>query len=212
MLIKNIYLKAFSKAAVALFILLIMSMQTQAQQVEISSGAGYFIGGNVKTYYGEVDLGNNINYGLSLDYYVNDNTFFEVFWFLNAARANYNAYGTDQFTDEFDMNTNYIQLGVGKEANPEGKWRPFGLVSAGTTIFGSEISGSVWRISFGLTGGLKYFFSDSFGLRAQGRFLVPMYFDDYAIWCKGSGCSYGVSAGSSVIQWHFSLGLILAIL
>ncbi len=212
MFLNKFFLPVILRRFAVFVAMLFASLQTQAQQVEISSGAGYFIGGNVKTYYGEVDLGNNFNYGLSLDYFVNDNTFFEVFWFLNAAKATFIPYANGQFTDEFDLNTNYIQLGVGKEANPEGKWRPFGLVSAGTTIFGSDIGGTVWRLSFGLTGGLKYFFSDSFGLRAQTRFLVPMYFDDYAIWCKGSDCSYGVSAGTTVIQWHFSLGLIIAIL
>ena len=212
MFIKKFFLPVILRTFVVSIIMLIASLQLQAQQFEISSSAGYFIGGNVETYYGEVNLGNNFNYGLSLDYFLNKSTFFEVFWFLNAAKATFNPYLTSQFNEELDLNTNYIQLGIGKEINPEGRWRPFGLVSAGTAIFGSDIGGTVWRISFGLTGGLKYFFSDTFGLRAQSRFLVPMYFDDYAIWCKGSGCSYGVSAGTAVIQWHFSLGLIIAFL
>lgn len=203
---KTIYRRTIKALALSLFFLFSFST-IQAQELEITPTVGYFWGGHVRTYYGEIELGNDMNYGLTIDYSTAPGTQFEISWFISQAKASYFEYGYDFGTDERDLTTNYIHLGVTQEMNYGEAFRPFGTFTLGTTIFDTEENYAVWRFSMALGAGMKYYFNERIGLRAQGRFLLPMYFGGGYYGYYG----YGVSTSSAVAQWDVSGGLIIVI-
>ena len=88
-------------------------------------------------------------------------------------------------------------------------------MSAGVTVFnpgyikseGFEQGydpGSRTKFSFGFTGGIKYFFTERIGVRAQAQLLIPL---------EWGGVYYGYggsvyTSGGSLLQLNFTGGLI----
>lgn len=208
---KNSFLSKSIKGLALSMLFLFSVASTQAQELEITPQVGYFWAGKLRTYYGELRLGEGVNYGLTLNYSVAPGTLFEATWFISKTDVNYYEYGFNDFTDNFSLNTNYIHIGVVQEMNYGEAFRPYGVFTAGTTIFSPENYNSYWQFSLGLGGGLKYYISDRFGLRVQGRFLLPVYFRGGGLWCGTGGCGYGLSAGTAIAQGDVSAGLVIVL-
>ena len=152
-----------------------------------------------------------MSYGLTGDMSVAPGTLFEISWFINSSDATYYEYGYFDYLDNFKLTTNYIHLGIVQEMNYGESFRPYGLFSMGTTIFSSKEYYDVWRFSLGIGGGLKYYFSDTFGLKFQGTFLLPVYFNGGGIYCGTGGCGYGIYSGTAVAQGDVKLGLVIVL-
>ncbi len=189
--------------------------QAMAQELEITPFAGYMWGGNLRVYTGELRAGDGPNYGLALNYSLTPGTQLEGFWFIQSAKMKFIEYGLyENETSVFDLNTNYIHVGILREMNDGQVVRPFGTFSMGTTIFNSKDSfySSIWRFSVGLGAGAKFYFSDRFGFRLQGRLLLPIYFSGAGVWCGTSGnCNYGISSATIIAQGDISAGFIIVI-
>ncbi len=208
---KNTFLYRSLKG-IALSLLFMFSVSSaQAQELEITPTVGYFWGGKLRTYYGELRLGEGMNYGLTVDYSVAPGTLFEAFWTINTSEVNYYEYGFKDFTDKFNITTNYIHLGVVQEMNYGEAFRPYGVFTMGTTIFSPERYSTVWQFSLGLGGGLKYYISDRIGIKVQGRLLLPVYFRGGGVWCGTGGCGYGLSAGTAIAQGDVTAGLVIVL-
>ena len=56
-------------------------------------------------------------------------------------------------------------------------------------------------------------FTDKIGIRAQGRFLIPITFSGAGMYCGigtgGSGCSIGTSGWGTILQGDISGGLVI---
>ena len=206
----SIFSKAFKGLALAI-LFIFSSTSTQAQELEIAPTVGYFWGGKLRTYYGELRLGEGMNYGLSMNYSVAPGTLFEAFWTISSTDVNYFEYGFNEFTDQFKINTNYIHIGVVQEMNYGEAFRPYGVFTFGTTIFSPEKYGTYWQFSLGLGGGLKFYASDRIGFKVQGRFLLPIYFRGGGLWCGTGGCGYGLSAGTAIAQGDVTAGLVIVL-
>ena len=87
--------------------------------------------------------------------------------------------------------------------------RPFAGLSAGWSTWNPEDSlfDSHTTFTLGITGGLKYFFSDRIGLRIQTQLLMPI---NYGGFYAGGGGS-GVAVSGSILQLNFSGGLIIGL-
>ena len=192
-----------------LFLFSVVSMQ--AQGLELTPQVGYFWAGKLRTYNGELRLGDAMNYGLAVNYSTNPGTYFQIDWFISNTVADYYRYGYNDVQEEIKLTTNYIQVGVIQEMNYGSALRPFGLFTMGTTISSPENYYTNWLFSLGIGGGLKAYVSDRIGLRLQGRFLLPVYFNGGGVWCGTGGCGYGISTGTAIAQGDVSLGLIFVI-
>lgn len=191
----------------ALGILFLFSASTtQAQELELTPTVGYFWAGTFRTYSYDYKLGQGMNWGLTIDYSTAAGTMFEVFWTMSITDAERYLYGNNDSDRDFKLTTNYIQVGVLQEMNYGGAFRPFGVFTLGTTIFSPEDDGAYWQFSLGLGGGLKYYISDRIGIRAQGRFLLPVYWGGGAYYYGGSYYS-----STAIAQGDVSLGLIFVI-
>ena len=188
------------------FLFLFSVINTHAQQLEIAPTVGYFWAGTFRTYNYDYKLGQGMNWGLTADFLISPGTLFEAFWTMSITDGERLTYGYAEASKDFKITTNYIQVGVVQEMNYGEAFRPYGVFTMGTTIFSPENDGAYWQFSLGLGGGLKYYFSDAIGIRAQGRFLLPIYW-------RGGGYYYGstYTSGTAIAQGDVSLGLVFVL-
>ena len=84
--------------------------------------------------------------------------------------------------------------------------RPFlGLFAGWSTWNPEEVRyQSITTFTMGVTGGLKYFFTDRIGLRIQTQLLLPINWGGFYLGSGGS-CLY---ASGSILQFNITGGLI----
>ncbi len=193
------------KAIALSFLFLFSAASTQAQELEVTPTVGYFWGGTFRTYDGDLKLGSGMNWGLTVDYSISPVTLVAAWWTMSRTEGTFNRYLGE--SENFNLTTNYIQLGVVQEMNYGEAFRPYGVFTMGTTIFSPEDRGSYWQFSLGLGGGLKYYISDKIGIRAQGRLLLPVYFSGGGYW--GGYGTYG--SASAIAQGDVTLGLVFVL-
>lgn len=153
------------------------------------------------------------NYGAGLGY----NTPFGIVAELSYMRFTSEIYqdgGIVEVVERQPINVEYYQLGIMKPLMEGETFVPYGLFSLGASRFNPpDLPEDAWR--FAITGGLgiKYFFTDAVGIKAQARLLLPLYFAGLGFGCGigtgGSGCGGGAGFGSEIIQGDFTGGVVL---
>lgn len=109
----------------------------------------------------------------------------------------------------------YYQLGMQKPLMEGSTFVPYGAFSLGATRFHrpESTADDSWRFSITAGLGMKYFFTDAFGIRAQARLLMPLYFNGTYLGCGigtgGASCGGGAAFGSEIIQGDFTGGVVL---
>ncbi|WP_020529444.1 outer membrane protein [Flexithrix dorotheae] len=183
------------------------------KRIELTPTYGYQFGGKANYVEGSIKLQDAANYGGILSVEADYGVLAELSYSYMETRGNFIPYRGNIDPRQFDLNVQYFQLGAVKELM-EDDFRPFGLFSLGATYFNPKNNDieDVWRFSITLGGGIKYFISEKIGIRAQGRLLLPMYFNGVGGYCGigtgGSGCGLGVSTAVPLVQGDFSGGLI----
>jgi hypothetical protein len=180
-----------------------------AQQVEITPQFGYQIGAKYNYYNGYLKLTDSEQYGLTLNFPMNNHGLqADVFWVMqNAAVRIKDRYDFPRETELSEVSVNHFQFGFIQVWQNQDV-QPFAGLSAGFTVFSPEDSfyDSNTRFSIGMTGGIKYFFTDAIGMRLQTQLLIPIEWGGVYIYPGGSS----VQAGGSILQLNFSGGLIFA--
>jgi hypothetical protein len=105
--------------------------------------------------------------------------------------------------DQYHVNILYH---FGEEGD---KWRPYMLAGVGGTTLRPDGPASKTRFSFGVGGGIKRYFTNRLGLRAQIHY-VPTYINSttQGLWCGPYGC-YVLDKSNYLKQVEFSGGLII---
>lgn len=189
--------------------LLLTGISVEAQKLEITPQYGYQVGSKWNYYGGYVKLKSSDHYGFTLDFSLSDNLQAEFFWAQqNSTVAVKDVILYPREEDVTDARVDHFQFGV---INTFGysDAKPFVGMSAGWSTFSPDENDFRSNTSFtlGLSGGLKYFFSDRIGLRLQGQLLMPVQWGGFYIGTGGTG----ISTGGSILQLNFSGGLIIAI-
>jgi hypothetical protein len=126
----------------------------------------------------------------------------------------YRSYVVEYPTTNFNVNINYFQIGAIKDMEIQTDFYGYGGLTLGAAYYNTTHEGisDVWRFAFGLQAGLKYFFSETVGLRLQGRMLFPVYSSGGGMYCGigtgGSGCGLSYGGSSIVLQGDITLGVI----
>jgi len=190
---------------------------SRAQKVEVTPFVGYQFGGEVPVRDGNLRIGDDMNYGLSLDVTVRRN---------GQVQASYTRSDTQLFFDEYrvgkraiyDVSVNYWQVGGLYRFNPTATVRPFLSLTLGATHFGvgDKLDPAVRNLSSDtffsmvLGGGVKIFPSQRIGVRLQGHLYSTILDSSSGFWCSfPGGCGVGLS-GWSVFQGDVSAGLTVA--
>ncbi len=194
---------------IVMAIALALTQTINAQKVEITPQYGYQVGAKYNYYGGYVKLKSADQYGLTFGVNATDDITVEFMW----AQQNSNIRIKDfQFypreTALTDVVVNHYQIGA-IHMFGYSEARPFLGLSAGWSTFNPDIDlyDSTTTFTLGLSGGLKYFFTDRIGIRIQSQLLMPVSWGGVYI-SSGGG---GVSAGGSILQLNFSGGLIIGL-
>ena len=190
-------------------IIMALTEAVYAQKVEITPQYGYQIGAKYNYYGGYVKLKDSDQYGLTFGINATDDITVEFMW---AQQNSEIAVQDFQFfpkeTDLTDVVVNHYQFGA-IHMFGYSEARPFFGLSAGWSTFNpdGEIYDGTTTFTLGISGGLKYFFTDRIGVRIQSQLLMPVSWG--GVYVGGGGG--GVSAGGSVLQLNFSGGLIIGL-
>lgn len=204
------------KKTFLLFSLILGFVFTVNAQLEVTPMGGYFWGGKVKFYEGEINMHDGGNFGIIAGAPTMKGNFVELSYSFTGSTAEFRPYssfsGYDRVTA--DLNTHYILLGTYQQIETGGKVVPFIGINLGATIFDYDYPNStnLWRFAMGIGGGIKYYISDKIGIRIQGRFLMPMYFAGMGFYAGigtgGASTGLSMNAGAIAYQGDVSGGLI----
>ena len=190
-------------------ILLAVTHSIYAQKIEITPQYGYQLGAKYNYYGGYLKLKSSDQYGLTFGVNATDDITVEFMW----AQQNTNIRIKDfqfapQETDLTDVVVNHYQIGA-MHMFGYSEARPFIGLSAGWSTFNPEmeIYNGTTTFTLGVSGGLKYFFTDRIGIRIQSQLLMPVSWG--GVYVGGGGG--GVTAGGSILQLNFSGGLIIGL-
>ena len=200
---------------VTLFTLLALApsaLIAQSPRFELTPQVGYMMGWSVSYPLGSVDIKDAISYGGILGIRQGFGNLIELQYTYSSSDVSLKTYtGTGSTDDLGAMATHYIQVGGVRELK-EGSVRPFGMGSLGLTIFDPESTtyDSDTRFSFAAGGGIKlYSKSERIGFRLQGRFIFNFLSGGMAMGCGSGGCG-GAAAGTALVQFEPSAGLVIA--
>jgi opacity protein-like surface antigen len=197
---------------VILGILSMVSVATESmgQQFEITPFAGYRFGGDFQdssTGFG-LDIDDSESYGVVLGFNTSPNTQVELMYSHQPTKLK--PTGLFAPTSLTDLDVDYFHFGGTYIWDHKRDLRPFIQASVGVTHLDPNRASlsSENRFSFGIGGGVKYFFTKHLGLRLDGRALGTVLNSNSAIFCSG-GCTISVQ-GSTLWQFEGSLGVIFA--
>jgi len=181
-------------------------------QTEIFGFAGYMTYSSMAVREGDLQFDDGPNYGFGIDVAIQRGVFVELNYTHNQTSVRlkrFNGFNEDLF----DMNTHYFQIGAQYEfrKSPKQKAFPYTLATLGATLFDAKDPSLTdeWRFSVAFGVGGKFYLSDKIGLRLQTRLLMPLTFSGGGMWCGTGGCSAGVGAWASVVQFDFTVGVFI---
>lgn len=187
---------------------LFIAFISYAQKIEITPQYGYQIGAKYNYYNGYIKLTDSDQYGLTVGAPINDDVQLEFMWVQqNASIRIADAILFPRETEITDITVNHYQIGAIHTFGYD-QAKPFFGLSAGWSTFNPDDSQYISNTKFtiGISGGLKYFFTDNIGIRLQSQLLMPI--DWGGVYFGGGGS--GVTVGGTILQLNFSGGLIFA--
>ncbi len=180
-----------------------------AQKVEITPQYGYQVGAKYNYYGGYLKLKSSDQYGLTFGINATDDVTIEFMWAQQNSDVRIKDFQfAPQETELTDVVVNHYQIGA-IHMFGYSEARPFIGLSAGWSTFNPDLNlyDGTTTFTLGVSGGLKYFFTDRIGIRIQSQLLMPVGWG--GVYVGGGGG--GVTAGGSILQLNFSGGLIIGL-
>lgn len=190
-------------------LLVLFTVDTQAQKVEITPQYGYQVGAKYNYYGGYLKLKSSDQYGLTFGVNATDDVTVEFMWAQQNTEIRIQDFQFfPQETELTDVVVNHYQIGA-IHMFGYGDARPYAGLSAGWSTFKPEenLYNDTTTFTLGISGGLKYFFTERIGVRIQSQLLMPISWG--GVYVGGGGG--GVTAGGSILQLNFSAGLIIGL-
>jgi hypothetical protein len=198
-------------------------MLSQEKGIEIGGTYSYMWAGTYHLYYGEIQMEDGSQWGGFASFSLRPDTKLELSYLNSQSNATYYAYSyiPQDYPQLNNVKTpvtiQYFQLGSIYQLD-KGKAAPFFGVYAGAAYFkptgtapqGITYSGQ-WNFAMSFAGGVKIYASDKFGIRLQGRLLLPIYFTGGSMYVGTGGAGVAVGAGIPVVQGDVGVGVFLRI-
>lgn len=164
----------------------------------------------------KIALNSSISYGITAGMNFGDLFGAEFLWNQQRTKAVGKLQGGGEFSEKFDVSNNQYHGNFLFYFKPlDSKWRPYALVGLGATnISGSsDVSGtsdSITKFSYGLGGGIKYYFTDRIGIRAQARYAPTyLYTSNGGLWCNWWGYCWVVGNDHYLNQGDITIGMTI---
>lgn len=184
-------------------------------QIEINAYGGWVPAANTMYSYNgyRLRIDGAANYGIGLGYETPYGIVGELSYMRFSSEISQDG-GVQEIVERQPIDVEYYQLGVQKPFMEGDTFVPYGLFSLGASRFNpTEQSEDYWRFAINLGLGMKYFFTETIGIKIQARLLMPLYFGGAGFGCSvgtgGSGCGTGAYFGSEIIQGDFTGGVVL---
>jgi len=187
--------------------LVLASANPLAAEVEVTPFVGYQLGGGFDTREGDLNIDPNANLGLVLSLRTRHDGLVEFLYIRQATTMELE--GTPDSGDLFDLTVEYLHVGGLWEIETDRK-RPFLGLTVGGTRLDPRTAGvdDEWAFSAGISGGLKYFFTERLGVRVEGRALLSFFSSSGIVFCGFPPGQCGLSvSGSNFAQLDFLAGL-----
>ena len=196
-----------------LFIVLfaVISSNIFAQnKIDIIPFYGWQMNGKVKFHQGELKTDDNPLFGVAMDVYIAPDMAVRLMYSRTETDSHFRNYpGYPGFDDkDFKLANEYYQVGAIKTM-VKGNIEPYGVFTLGAArYYEKDLSESLWRFSLTAGLGVKILLTERVGIKLEGDFMMPMYFQGVGFYF-GSGGS-GLTAYSSVpmLQGNFNAGLV----
>lgn len=196
---------------ITVIILSLLICSTNYSQVELNVQAGYLLISNIPTNEGDINIKDNPDYGLGLKFNIERELNAEVSWSMQSSSADLRTFRGEKIFLT-DVTIHHFLAGAVYEP-VYGKVRPIGIISVGATLFHpskKEFENALrFTIALGLGG--KFYLSDRFGIRLQGRLILPMQFYGGSIWCGTGGCGTYLGSWTPFVQGDFSGGIFVRV-
>ena len=187
--------------------LLLLAEVSLAAEVEVTPFLGYHTGGGFDTSEGDLTVDPAANFGLVLSLRTRHDGLVELLYSRQPSMLK--ADGLPESGDLFDLSVEYLHFGGLWEIQTD-RMRPILGLSVGGTRLNPGESGidDEWAFSAGISGGVKYFFTDRLAIRLEGRGLISFFDSSGAIFCgfPPGQCVIAVE-GSSFLQIGALAGL-----
>ena len=179
-------------------------------QAEVFGFGGYMMTTRVPVRNGDLQVKDVPNYGAGVDFQIERGLQLEILWISQETHLKLKKYLSGLTEDLFDMNTHYFQLGAVYEMGRK-KARPFFAFTVGATLFDAKDAtrSDEWLASVTFGGGGKFDISKSFGIRVQGRILLPLIFSGGSIWVGTGGAGVGVGSWTPFVQFDLTAGVYI---
>jgi len=168
-----------------------------AAEVELTPFVGYQFGGGFQTREGDLNIDPNANLGLVASVRTRHDGLIEFLYSRQATTLEFE--GILETGDVFDLTVEYFHFGGLWEIRTDRR-RPFLGLTLGATRLDPGASGldDEWAFSAGISGGLKYFFTDRLALRVEGRGLLSFFNSGGSFLCgfPPGQCGFVISSSS----------------
>lgn len=191
-----------------------------AHAIEISPFAGLFWSTRVNTSSGPVYLDPTWDVGATLGFPLDGKSTLEILYLYARPQARFVSTDlTVPSSPAFPVTTQYVQVG-GTASLGSGVVEPHLSGGLGVAWFHPSTFDSAdpqalrpadtFTFSFFLGLGARWWISEVVGLRAEARFLMPVYFSSGAFLSGPNGAALVVNAGVPIVQGDLTLSLVIA--
>lgn len=194
---------------ISFIIAILFTTSLLAQKLEITPQYGYQLGAKYNYYRGYVKLDDSDQYGVTVGVNAGDDITLEFMWAQQNSKVSVKDYiGYPIETELSDIKVDHYQIGAIYMFDDD-QLRPFVGLSGGWSTWNPEDVRMYTNttFTFGITGGMKYFFTDHIGIRLQSQLLLPAAWGGVYVGGGGSG----VYASGTIAQLNFSAGLIIGL-
>ncbi len=200
------------KTVLSLFILFITQFSF-AQSIDVSPFFGWQMNGKVRLYQGDINTKDEPVFGGTIDFNVSESFAIRMMYSRTETRSYFTpflGFGGLFPPTNFKLINEYYQIGTVKSI-PMGSFEPYVLLTLGAARFNGryqDVSANKWYFAINAGAGFKYFFNETIGLKIEGAFMVPMYFEGVGFYFGTGGSGLSVNNRVPLLQGNFNGGLV----
>lgn len=183
----------------------------KAQLLELTAFSGYTFPEKFIVEGGDVRISGGHTYGGILT--LNLRKLYGVEFIYSRQDADADVYGLFLEARNIPVSVNYIQVGGIRYFPLPAGIKLFAGLNLGTAgLVPKERYDEGWKFAVGAKGGVKYYFTDRLGIRAQANLQMPIQFAGTSFFVGTGGSGVSVDSFSTIFQFSFTGGLVFKLL
>ncbi len=202
--------QTFIKLVVVVLFLTSANNSFSQATIDLSPFYGWQMNGRIKFYEGELKTDDNPLFGVTMDVLLAPGMGLRFLYSRTETTSYFKSYGSGFIDNSYNIVNEYYQIGSIKSI-VNGNIEPFGAFTLGAARFhplDAVQTDDVWRFSITAGLGVKIFFTEKIGLKLQGDFMMPMYFQGVGFYFGGGGSGLTVNGSVPLLQGNFNAGLV----